>query len=136
MSLPQVEDVSDFHCVTSWNHLNNRWRGVRLMNIANYCGILSTAKFIYIKAFNAYSTNLPLIEAMKPDVLLVHQWEGVPLTTDHGAPVRMITPQLYPSWKGAKWIGKIKFRDYDELGYWERGGYSNTAKPWLNARYS
>ena len=40
----------------------------------------------------------------------------------------MITPQLYPPWKGAKWIGKIKFRDYDELGYWGRGGYSNTAK--------
>ena len=40
---------------------------------------------------------------MKPDVLLVHQWEGVPLTTDHGGPVRMITPQLY-AWKGAKWI--------------------------------
>ena len=32
----------------------------------------------------AYRTNLPLIEAMKPDVLLVHQWEGAPLTTDHG----------------------------------------------------
>ena len=25
MSLPQVEDVSDFHCVTSWNLLNNHW---------------------------------------------------------------------------------------------------------------
>jgi len=25
MSLPQVEDVSDFHCVTSWSRLNNRW---------------------------------------------------------------------------------------------------------------
>ena len=86
MSLPQVEDVSDFHCVTSWSRLNNRWGGVRLMDIANYCGVLSTAKFVYIKAYDAYSTNLPLIEAMKPDGLLVHQWEGVPLTTDHGAP--------------------------------------------------
>ena len=65
------------------------------MDIANYCGgLFSTAKFVYIKAYDAYSTNLPLIEAMKPDVLLVHQWEGVALTTDHGGPVRMITPQL------------------------------------------
>jgi len=31
---------------------------------------------------------------MKPDVLLVHQWEGTPLTTDQRVPVRMITPQL------------------------------------------
>ena len=47
----------------------------------------------------------------------------------------MITPQLY-HWKGAKWIGEIKIRDYDELGYWERRGYSNTAEPRLNDRYS
>ena len=68
------------------------------MDIQNYCGVVSTAKFVYIKAYDAYSTNIPLIEAMKPDVLLAHQWEGAPLTTDHGGPVR---PQLY-AWKNAK----------------------------------
>ena len=94
MSLPQVEDVSDFHCVTPWSRLNNHWRGIRLVDIENYCGVVSTAKFVYIKAYDAYNTNPPLIEAMKPDVLLVHQWEEASLTTDHGGPVRMITPQL------------------------------------------
>jgi len=59
MSLPQVEDVSDFHCVTSWSRLNNHWGGVRLMDIANYCRVVSTAKFVYIKAYDAYSTNIP-----------------------------------------------------------------------------
>ena len=24
----------------------------------------------------------------------------------------------------AKWIGEIEFRDYDELGFWEKRGYS------------
>ena len=91
ISLPQVEDVSDFHCVTSWSRLDNHWRGVRLIDVANYCGILSIAKYVYIKAYDAYSTSLPRKEAMKSGVLLVHQWEGVPLTTDHGRPVRMIT---------------------------------------------
>ena len=61
------------------------------MDIENYCEVVSTAKFVYIKAYDAYSTNIPLIEAMKPDVLLVHQWEGAPLTTDQRVPVRMIT---------------------------------------------
>ena len=59
MSLRQVEGVSDFHCVTLWSRLNNHWGG-RLMDIANYCGVVSTAKFVYIKAYDAYSTNLPL----------------------------------------------------------------------------
>ena len=135
MNLSQVEDISDFHCVNSWSRLDNKWKGVRLTDIAKHCGVLPTVKFIYIKAYDAYSTNLPLAGALKPDVLLVHQWEGSPLTTDHGGPVRMIIPQLY-SWKGAKWIEEIEFRDYDELGYWEKRGYSNTAEPWLNDRYS
>ena len=135
MAFPQVDDVSDFHCVTTWSRLDNNWRGVRFSDIANYCGPLPQAKYVYIKAYDAYSTNLPLEEAMKYDVLLVHQWEGQPLTTEHGGPVRMIAPQLY-AWKGAKWIGEIEFRDYDELGYWEQRGYSNTAEPWLNDRYS
>ena len=98
-------------------------------------GPLPSAKFVYIKAWDGYSTNLPLEEAMKYDVLLVHQWENNSLPLEHGGPVRMITPQLY-AWKGAKWIGEIIFRDYDELGFWEKRGYSNTAEPWLNDRYS
>jgi len=47
----------------------------------------------------------------------------------------MITPQLY-AWKGAKWIGEIVFRKQDELGFWEQRGYSNSAEPWLEERYS
>ena len=29
MDLPQTEDVSDFHCVTTWSKLDLTWRGVR-----------------------------------------------------------------------------------------------------------
>ncbi len=135
MELPQVEDVSDFHCVTTWSVMDNHWKGVRFRDIANLCGIQPEAKFVFVKAFDAYTTNLPLDEAMKDDVLLVHTWQGEPLTKEHGGPLRMITPQLY-AWKGAKWIGEIAFREEDELGFWERRGYSNTAEPWLNDRHS
>jgi len=135
MKFPQVEDVSDFHCVTTWSRLDNRWKGVRFSDLARFCEVLPGASFVYIKAYDGYSTNLPLGEAMKYDVLLVHEWEGHPLTREHGGPVRMITPQIY-AWKGAKWIGEIIFRDFDELGFWEKRGYSNTAEPWLNDRYS
>jgi DMSO/TMAO reductase YedYZ molybdopterin-dependent catalytic subunit len=68
-------------------------------------------------------------------VLLVHRVNGEPLTREHGGPVRMITPQLY-AWKGAKWISRIEFLTSDRLGYWEERGYSNTARPWEDDRYS
>src|SRR5262245_15341733 len=34
MALPQVQDVSDFHCVTTWSRFDNTWRGVRFRTIA------------------------------------------------------------------------------------------------------
>ena len=95
MSLPQVEDVSDFHCVTSWSRLNNHWGGVRLMDIANYCGVVSTANFIYIKAYDVYSPNIPPKRGHETGYFVsFYQWGGAPFTTDHGGPVRMITQQL------------------------------------------
>ena len=73
--------------------------------------------------------------ALDDDVLLVHTWEGQPLPREHGGPVRMITPRLY-AWKGCKWIRRIEFLAEDKKGFWEVRGYSNTAEPWLNDRYS
>ena len=82
-----------------------------------------------------YTTNLPLARAVDDDVLLVHTWEGEPLPREHGGPVRMITPKLY-AWKGTKWIRKIEFLAEDRRGFWEVRGYSNSAEPWFNDRYS
>ena len=50
-------------------------------------------------------------------------------------PVRVVTPQLY-AWKGAKWISRLELLIVDKPGFWEERGYSNTAYPWRNDRYS
>jgi DMSO/TMAO reductase YedYZ molybdopterin-dependent catalytic subunit len=135
LALEQVEDVSDFHCVTTWSKLNMRWRGVRFSTLAALAEPLENASHVVTHAYDGYTTNLPLEEALKDDVLLVHTYEGRPLPREHGGPVRMITPQLY-AWKGAKWIRRIEFRKEDAPGFWEVRGYSNTAHPWRNDRYS
>ena len=82
-----------------------------------------------------YTTNVAMEEALKDDVLLVHTYEGQPLPEDHGGPVRMITPQLY-AWKGAKWICRIEVMSTNRPGFWETRGYSMTAYPWRDDRYS
>ena len=85
--------------------------------------------------YDGYDTNLPLAEALKDDVLLVHSADGAAAPARARRPVRMITPQLY-AWKGAKWIKRIEFLKADRKGFWELRGYSNTAHPWRNDRYS
>jgi DMSO/TMAO reductase YedYZ molybdopterin-dependent catalytic subunit len=135
MALPQTEDTSDFHCVTTWSKLNMNWKGVRFMDLAAFVSPLETATHILCYGYDDYTTNIALEEALKPDVLLAHTVEGQPLPQQHGGPVRMITPQLY-AWKGSKWINRIEFLTHNQLGFWEQRGYSNTAYPWRNDRYS
>jgi DMSO/TMAO reductase YedYZ molybdopterin-dependent catalytic subunit len=72
---------------------------------------------------------------MDDDVLIAHHWNGQPLAVEHGGPARVILPKRY-AWKGAKWIREITFMDQDILGFWELRGYSNTADPWTDDRFS
>jgi len=142
LALPQAEDVSDFHCVTTWSRYENHWRGVRFKTIAELAIPKEEVKYVLCTGYDfmpgtfiPYTTNLPLARAIEDDVLLVHTWEGKPLPPEHGGPCRMITPKLY-AWKGAKWIRKIEFFGADKKGFWEVRGYSNSAEPWFNDRYS
>jgi DMSO/TMAO reductase YedYZ molybdopterin-dependent catalytic subunit len=142
LALPQVDDVSDFHCVTTWSRFDNHWRGVRFKTIAELAVPHEGAQFVECTGYDfapgtyiPYTTNLPLARAVEDDVLLVHTWEEEPLPREHGGPCRMITPKLY-AWKGAKWIRKIEFLAEDRKGFWEVRGYSNSAEPWFNDRYA
>ncbi len=132
-ALPQVDDRQDFHCVTGWSILDMAFRGVRLETLAALARPLAEATHVMCHAADGYSTNLPLEEALKPDVLLVHQLQGKALATEHGGPVRMVVPELW-AWKGAKWINRLEFLTQDRRGYWEIRGYSNTAHPWRDDR--
>jgi len=142
MKLPQVDDVSDFHCVTTWSRLDNHWAGVKFKTLAELVVPHESAAWVLCTGYDrdagsgeSYTTNLPLARAVDDDVLLVHSWEGKPLPREHGGPLRMITPRLY-AWKGTKWIRKIEFLDRNRRGFWERRGYSDTAEPWFDDRYS
>jgi DMSO/TMAO reductase YedYZ molybdopterin-dependent catalytic subunit len=142
LALPQVDDTSDFHCVTTWSRYDNHWRGVRFNTLVELAIPADTARFVVCTGHDfmpgtsiPYTTNLPLERAVEDDVLLVHTWEGRPLPREHGGPCRMITPKLY-AWKGTKWIRQIEFLAADRRGFWEVRGYSNSAEPWFNDRYA
>ena len=135
LALPQVEDVSDFHCVTGWSRMDLRFGGVRLGTALALAGPLPEATHVLFHAHDGYTTNLPLEEALKDDVLLVHSVDGAPLPAEHGGPCRVVTPELY-AWKGAKWIARIEVLPGNVPGFWEKNGYSDTAHPWRNDRYA
>jgi DMSO/TMAO reductase YedYZ molybdopterin-dependent catalytic subunit len=135
LALPQVESTSDFHCVTTWSTFDNAWSGVRFRDLMARAEPRPEARFVLFASSDGYTTNLPLEACLDEDVLVVHGWMGQPLPPEHGGPVRMIVPKRY-GWKSAKWIRKITCLAEDHQGFWEVRGYSNTAFPWEEDRFS
>jgi DMSO/TMAO reductase YedYZ molybdopterin-dependent catalytic subunit len=134
-ALPQVNDVSDFHCVTTWSKYDCRWSGVAFTTLYEKVQPKPEARFVYFTGYDGYSTNVALTHCLDDDVLIATHFDGLPLPREHGGPARVIIPKLY-AWKGAKFVNGITFLAEDKLGFWELRGYSNTADPWKEERYA
>ena len=111
------------------------WKGVRLSELANRAKVKGSAHHVIFEAAHGYTANVPLDEALRPNVMIAHRLDGRPLPRKHGAPVRNVVPDLY-FWKSAKWLTGIRFVTRDEPGYWERRGYNNHGDPWREERYA
>jgi DMSO/TMAO reductase YedYZ molybdopterin-dependent catalytic subunit len=135
LALPSTELTTDFHCVTGWSKYDLRWKGVLFKTMASMTKPLREAKFVEIIAEQEYTTNLPLMIAMDGDVILAYGLDGKPLTKEHGFPLRLVVPKRY-AYKCAKWVTGLNFLREERLGFWEKRGYSNSADPWKEERFS
>lgn len=134
-SLPQFEDVSDFHCVTTWSKFDVRWSGVAFFTVTDIVRPKPEAKHVLFGGYDNYTTNVRIEDVMDDDVLIASKYDGKLLPREHGGPVRVVIPKLY-AWKSAKFVRSIEFRAEDKPGFWETRGYSNTADPWTEDRFS
>jgi len=134
-ALPQFEDVSDFHCVTTWSKFDCRWNGVAFFTLTEIVKPKPEVGHVLFVSYDGYSTNVRLDDCMDDDVLIATRFDGQPISREHGGPARVIIPKLY-AWKGAKFVRSIEFSAEDRPGFWEVRGYSNTADPSKEDRFS
>lgn len=134
MALPQVEVVTDIHCVTRWSKLDTTWRGVPFREVVERAMPLPDGKFVMAHAENNYTTNIPLDVLLDDDVMLAHTFGGEPLELEHGYPLRLLVPKRY-FWKSAKWLRGLEFMPADKAGFWEDAGYHMNGDPWQEERY-
>jgi len=134
-ALPQVKDVSDFHCVTTWSKYDCEWSGVAFTTLFELAQPKPEAKFVYFTSYDGYSTNVPLAHCLDDDVLIATRFGGEPVSLEHGGPARVIIPKLY-AWKGAKFVKTITFLAEDRPGFWEVRGYHAVGDPWKEERYA
>lgn len=111
--LPRVDQVSDFHCVTTWTRRAVRWSGFRFRDFYERLVVPGArpepdASFVVLRAQDGYRTSLPLEDLLADTVLLADRLDGEPLTVEHGAPLRLVAPAHY-AYKSAKHLRAVEF---------------------------
>jgi DMSO/TMAO reductase YedYZ molybdopterin-dependent catalytic subunit len=133
-ALPQVNLANDIHCVTGWSKLDNEWAGVRFRDVAELARPKPEALHVMVHSYGGYTTNVPLADLMRDEVLFAHTHNGKPIEPEHGGPLRLVVPHLY-FWKSAKWVRGLLFMTDEKPGFWEMYGYHIRGDPWNEERY-
>lgn len=134
LSLPRTKITCDIHCVTHWSRLENEFEGVLFRDVMQQVKVKPEAKYVLFHAAGGWSTNVPLADLLRDDVLFAWKWNGQDLTPEHGWPLRTVVPHLY-FWKSAKWVTGMEFLAEDRPGFWEKNGYHMYGDPWREQRY-
>jgi DMSO/TMAO reductase YedYZ molybdopterin-dependent catalytic subunit len=127
LALPKAEQISTFHCVTGWSVKDVHWGGVRLRDVLERASPLAGAHALeFVSAETPYVDSLTLEQAGLHDVMLAYEMDGRPLSRAHGAPLRLVIPEMY-GYKNVKWLAGINLVPRALDGYWEQLGYDRDA---------
>jgi DMSO/TMAO reductase YedYZ molybdopterin-dependent catalytic subunit len=128
-SFPQVDQVSDFHCVEGWSVKDIKWGGFRFKEIISRVEPLPKATHIVFQSFGKtgsapkgqdhYIESFPISELLEPEreIILVLRMNNNPLPEEHGAPLRLIAPYDL-AYKSIKFISGIEFFRGEQPGWW------------------
>ena len=109
--------------MTGWTVSNVHWQGVRLQTLWDMVEPLPTARYAnFVSLERPYVDTLTLRQTTLPDVMLAHTMDGKPLSQAHGAPMRLVIPEMY-GYKSVKWLHRIELVPQLEPGFWEQNGY-------------
>jgi DMSO/TMAO reductase YedYZ molybdopterin-dependent catalytic subunit len=132
--LPRSSYSGDIHCVTTWSKFDVVFGGVTVDSLLGAARPKAEARFVIAHSQTGYTTNLPLADVTEDRAWVAWEYDGRPLTPEHGGPVRLLVPHLY-FWKSAKWISRLELTAENQPGFWERNGYHDRGDPWLEQRY-
>jgi DMSO/TMAO reductase YedYZ molybdopterin-dependent catalytic subunit len=113
--------------VTGWTVPKVRWSGVRIADLFAQARPLPEAHALqFVSAEEPYVDYLTMKQALLHDVMLAYEMDGKPLAREHGAPVRLVIPEMY-GYKNVKWLRAINLVPETQSGYWEYLGYDRDA---------
>jgi DMSO/TMAO reductase YedYZ molybdopterin-dependent catalytic subunit len=137
-SLPRREEVADFHCVAGWSATGLRWEGVPFADL--YREVIEPAvrpgeriTHVVFGGLDGYRSVVTLEDALAGDVLIAERLDGRPLSSDHGAPVRLVSPSQY-GFVSTKHLCAIELHDGEPTERYE--GTPRLSRTFLRSSFS
>jgi hypothetical protein len=120
--LPHAEMVTEFMCIEGWSEIVY-WGGARLRDFVAAFPPIGLPEYIGFETPDGqYYVGIEREVALHPQTLLAYELNGKPLTPDHGAPLRLVTPLKYGI-KQLKQIGRMTYTETRPRDYWHEQGY-------------
>lgn len=137
-SLPELRAYEPTHQFVTLSCISNpvagdligttRWTGVRLSRLLQDVELLPDATHLKMHAADRYDEVIDLERVRAdPRIMLAYAWDGLPLSPEHGYPLRIYIPDVY-GMKQPKWIVRIEAISRAEPGYWVRRGWDPKAQ--------
>lgn len=125
-SAPQRTQITRHDCVEGWSAIGE-WTGVPLALLLRHVGVSANAKYVVFHCADDFSgtpfyESIDMVEAFHPQTILAHTMNRQPLSTGHGAPIRLRAERQL-GYKQAKYVMKIEAVASLDGIYGGKGGY-------------
>jgi DMSO/TMAO reductase YedYZ molybdopterin-dependent catalytic subunit len=114
VDLPRRELVADFHCVTGWTATDLRWEGVRFADlfrtlIEPRVAVGAAVTHLVFQGRDGVEAGVEIDDAMSERFLVADRLDGEPISPEHGAPARIVSPDQY-GYINIKHLSRIELR--------------------------
>ena len=122
-SMPRRDMVTEHKCIEGWSNITH-WNGVRFRDFHEpYADLIGDARYVGLETPDGeYYVGWDLDAILHPQTLLALEQNGEPLDQNHGAPIRLATPNKYGI-KCLKRIAVIRYRRDRTPDFWAERSY-------------